>query len=510
MTRNLPARPNLEHLKKQAKDLLHDFQQGDPEAIQRLSASGNPKLADAQHAIALEYGFASWPKLKEHIESLARPVDPAEALTAAVQSNDAARLSQVLQRHPALKSKLNEAMAKYGRGDHALIGAVQRANRQMIDVLLSAGADINARGQWWAGGWGVLDEAAPELVPFLIERGAVVDVHAAARLGMFDKLKELITADPALVHARGADGQTPLHFASTIEIAQYIVGQGADMDARDLYHESTPAQYMLRTAQVRHYPRDRQDIARYLVSRDCRTDILMASALGDLDLVRRLLDADPSCIRTSVSEQYFPKQDPRSDGTVYIWMFGLHRTAHQVARDCGHEEVFRLLMERSPEDLKLAQACELGDEATFKTLLAKRPNLARTLSEDDRRKLVNAAQNNNTEAVRLMLSAGWPVDVRGEMNATPLHWAAWNGNAEMIRELLRYHAPLDVKGDEYDSTPLGWALYGSGNSWHRETGDYAGTVEALLQAGATPPISTENLEASAPVCAVLRRYTEAK
>jgi len=63
MSRDLPARPNLEHLKNQAKDLLRELQRQDPSA----------QLADAQHALAREYGLTSWPKLKTHVESLARP-----------------------------------------------------------------------------------------------------------------------------------------------------------------------------------------------------------------------------------------------------------------------------------------------------------------------------------------------------------------------------------------------------------------------------------------------------
>jgi hypothetical protein len=56
--RILPANPSLEHLKNQAKDLLCARQQERPDA----------QLAEAQHAIAREYGFASWPKLKAHVE----------------------------------------------------------------------------------------------------------------------------------------------------------------------------------------------------------------------------------------------------------------------------------------------------------------------------------------------------------------------------------------------------------------------------------------------------------
>jgi ankyrin repeat protein len=349
----------------------------------------------------------------------------------------------------------------------------------------------------------VLDDCDPSLVDFLIERGAAMDAHAAARLGMMAKLSELIAADPEVVHARGGDGQTPLHFASTIEIAELLLDRGADIDALDVDHESTPAQFMLRVQQKRHYPKDRQDVARYLVSRGCKTDILMATALGDRNLVQRHLDGDPECIRMSVSEEWFPKKDQRAGGTIYIWMLGANRTAHMVAREFGHEEIFQLLVERSPEDLKLGLACELGDESTFQDYLTRYPEATKALSDVDRRKLPNAAQSNNTKAVRLMLEAGWPVNTPGEMGATALHWAGFNGNAEMMRDLLRFYPDLELKSHEYAGTALSWALYASGNGWHRDTGDFVGTVRALLEAGAVLPNDPEALEPSDAVLEVL-------
>lgn len=48
----------------------------------------------------------------------------------------------------------------------------------------------------------------------------------------------------------------------------------------------------------------------------------LVAALGAADPVRRHLDADAGCIRVSVSEEWFPKQDPRAGGTIYIWMLG--------------------------------------------------------------------------------------------------------------------------------------------------------------------------------------------
>jgi ankyrin repeat protein len=171
-----------------------------------------------------------------------------------------------------------------------------------------------------------------------------------------------------------------------------------------------------------------------------------------------------------------------------------------VARDFGHEDVFEFLMERTPEELKLALACELGDERVFREFLAKHPDAAKTLTERDQQKLPNAAQNNNVQAVRLMLEAGWPVDASGEMGATALHWAGFHGNAEMAREILRFHPALELKSREYAGTALAWALFGSGNGWHRDTGDYVGTVQALLEAGS---ILSPDAQAMEPSDAVL-------
>jgi hypothetical protein len=86
MSRQLPTRPSLEYLKKQAKVLLEELQRHDASA----------RLADAQHALARGYGFASWPKLKAHVELAAR-TPPAPSPFAGEWRTDIARS----QRHPA-------------------------------------------------------------------------------------------------------------------------------------------------------------------------------------------------------------------------------------------------------------------------------------------------------------------------------------------------------------------------------------------------------------------------
>ncbi len=402
--------------------------------------------------------------------------NPLAALASAFHAGDAAGLDALLSRHPEFTPMLNRPAPGGAFGAKPLSFAVERRDIAMIDVMLKHGADINGRSDWWAGSFGVLDTCAPDFAPPLIERGATVDAHAAARLGHVDTLTTLITGDPNLVHARGGDGQTPLHFASTVEIARFLLDHGANIDALDVDHESTPAQWMVS---------DRQDVARFLVTRGCRTDILMAAALGAADLVRRHLDDDPKSIHTRVSAKYFPMRDSRAGGSIYIWTLGGNATPHVAAKKFGHDDIYALLVERSPDDLKLAQAVEVGDVALFDTLAVKHPGLVQSLRKAEPAKLVEAAERRNIAAVRLLLGAGWPLDARGAHRATALHHAAWLGDADIVRELLAAGAPVDIRGDEFDMTPLGWAEHGAVNSPRCKEGDYSGVVDALRTAGAS-------------------------
>src|SRR5262249_19397165 len=154
---------NLEHLRKQAKELMRSGQHG--------------KLADAQHALAKEYGFATWAELKAHALAAART--PEGALTAAVRDSDPKRVRELLERNPELRANINDPLPEFAFGTHALFAAVQRSDRATVDVLLQAGADIGKRTEWWAGGFGVLDDCDLSMVNFLVERGAEIDAHSA-------------------------------------------------------------------------------------------------------------------------------------------------------------------------------------------------------------------------------------------------------------------------------------------------------------------------------------------
>ena len=394
---------------------------------------------------------------------------------AAFGSDDAALLRGMLTRYPALEAMLNEPIGPF---DGPPIIHVK--SKALLDVLLEAGADIDARSKWWAGGFGVLDWAPLDVAAYAVERGATLTVHAAARLGLIDALRDFVDKDPSLVHARGGDGQTPLHMASSAEAADVLVAAGADLNAKDVDHESTPAQYMAG---------ERQHVARHLVAKGCRTDLLLTSALGDLELTRRHLDADSRAIGMRVDSSWFPMANPRAGGTIYNWTLGWHASPHGVAKNFDRQEVLALLFDRTPPALRVLEACWIEDEAAVRRFRADAPDFSSALSDDDRRRLPNAARNNRTTAVRLMLESGLPVGLGGQHNGTALHWAAFHGNAEMIRDVLRFTPDLDAANNDFNATPLGWATYGSEHGWYAGTGDYPQAVELLLRAGARRPAS---------------------
>lgn len=151
---------------------------------------------------------------------------PVDALQDAIKANDAAAVARVLEAHPALKARIDEPTPGDAFGQTALLAALQHENREMVDVLLRAGANINQKSHWWAGGFHVLDDGwrTPWMASFLIGRGAVPEIHHAVRLGMLEEVRRMLSEDPGLVHARGGDGQTPLHFAQTVEMAEFPSG----------------------------------------------------------------------------------------------------------------------------------------------------------------------------------------------------------------------------------------------------------------------------------------------
>jgi ankyrin repeat protein len=473
----LPPNPNLDKQRKLAKSLARNYWRGDPQAVERVRAlHPSPPapdlfaLSDAQLVMARGYGFASWTQLKRKIESLTK--SPAELFKMAVEQGDVDDVRRLLQAHADLVARINEPT--FGFKSPAV--HVARTNLDLLDLLIAHGADLNVRTSWEKGGFGVLEQVNPEQAGPLIARGARVDVWAAAILGLMTELATLIAKEPRLVHAKGGDGKRPLHFARTVDIARFLVEHGADIDALDDDHDSTAAQHLIG---------DQPEVAGFLVARGARSDLLLASALGDLDLVRHHLDAEPGAIAMRVDQDWFPMVDTAANGGhIYQWTLGFHVCAFDVARKRGHTEALQLLLQRAGPLDQIVDALWCADDARADAALAVDPHVIERATAKTLRQVADAARNNNLAAVRAMLRRGFPVTALSQHGATPLHWAAFHGNPDMLADVLRYDPPIDARDRQFSGTPMGWLVHGALEPWGFSTGRHGECARLLLDAGA--------------------------
>ena len=263
-TKELPAHPSLEQYKKQAKDLLKSSKSGHREALQltlQRIKKDHPRfgrladlelqgtklaLADTQLVIAREHGFESWPRFAKHIEGLTRqnsPVSRFESAVDAVVTGDVAKLNQLLGEDPELVRErstfLHHATLLHYVGANGVENYRQKTPKnavQVAEVLLRAGADVNAVADIY-GGSDTLGLAATSVWPFLVgvqdalidmlleyganlhterlvnaslgngrgkaaehlaKRGAPLDLEGAAGVGRLDLVKTFFNEDGSL------------------------------------------------------------------------------------------------------------------------------------------------------------------------------------------------------------------------------------------------------------------------------------------------------------------------
>src|SRR5881628_3126580 len=142
---SLPDSPSLGWLRKQAKRRLQELRAADPSA----------RLADAQLALARQYGFPSWRALKAHIDSLTVE----GRLFEAARTGDVATLASLLDHHPDM---LHGRARPY---EWTLLHAAAHQGRlAAVDLLLARGLDVNVRekgdntyAMHWAAAAGHLD-----------------------------------------------------------------------------------------------------------------------------------------------------------------------------------------------------------------------------------------------------------------------------------------------------------------------------------------------------------------
>jgi ankyrin repeat protein len=493
----LPGNPNLDQLRHQARDLLRAARAGQGEASGRIrDASGRVTLAGAQLAIARGYGFRSWAALKAEVQARTRTLAEAVEEFLAASVSRIGRAGQLLAQHPEISGY--DVRTAIALGDAARFGAELERDPDL--------AGRRDRSTGWtplhlacASRWHmdpVRAEGLLAIVGLLLDAGA--DPHSPpAEDSQWAPLR------CAIASAGWGGGNEP--------IIRLLLERGAQVADHDIYlagFAAVPGEI----SQRRRGQPGEQWCVRLLLDYvpDVRAVAAQALAapisLHDVDGMRALLDAgaDPRRYRDDDNEpaDIVPRAIAADCGLDLIELLLAHgaapdqagedgRSAYAAAMASGRDDLVQLLRRYGARDDttaldRLRYACLLGDRATALQLLGGHPALRSEVAGADGSALIRAAETGNSRAIDLMLEAGFPAGAPGGTDgATALHAAAWAGSADAARRLLAAGAPLEARDSTWDSTPLIWALVGSGEQRTANPApDWLRTVRILLDSGA--------------------------
>lgn len=327
-------------------------------------------------------------------------------------------------------------------GSTPLLRAVQLNDRAAVDVLLELGADVNQKSDWWAGGFGVFDGCSDEMGSHLLERGAKLTPHGAARLGMVSELRAMLKADPEVVNTRGGDGQLPLHFARTLEVADLLLEHGAKIDAVDVDHGSTAAHWL---------GDSRPGVVRHLAEKGAAVDPFLAARIGDVALLARLVAIEPEDVKVRVSATRFSVPPPAA-GHIYRFTIGdgatlLHAAAGTAVENHGQNG------SNGAGKAGASGKAEVSSGAPHPSI-EPGAEFVRVPS--------GPRSGGPVEVIRWLSVRGADVNARGGYDdATPLHTAAWADNPEAAAALIDAGAEINApSGQTHHNEPIGWAIVG--------------------------------------------------
>jgi hypothetical protein len=387
MSQALPARPNLDWLRKTAKQQLHELRKDNRDA----------RLAAAQLALARQYGFRSWRALKAEVDRLAALASSGEqaiaALLRAVGTGQIDTVRAMLAATPEFVNAIGPHPFWGGR-PQPLHVSIETKRRDMFDLLLVAGADINGSNEeyeHWSPLMLTFHWDQPDVRRVLLERGARIGLIEAMLMEDDALVERMLRPGKSALPTIEPNGGSILAFARTPFAIDRLLELGVSQDRKDRW-DTTPIQAMSRLG-----PRG-QPLVRHMVERGLAIEPQEYARMGDKDTLAALIATEPALAR--------------SDAV----MMG--------AVDFGHHKLVAWLLEHGAN----VNACaDWGSRATA---------------------LHSAAWNGDLGMVKLLVEAGADVHARdAEHNNTPAGWAKVaievTNNPE-CKEVVNYLAGLDT------------------------------------------------------------------
>lgn len=473
--KQLPARPSLEYLRKEAKQLLDAARSEDSDALERLKAvttSGRPSLHHAQLALAREYGCASWRDLTVKVRNT--ETDAFLKIVCGDQWDQVEKLKM-----PPETVRLGNIFVAAACGDvvavdHLLQKDSRRAkekggpdNRTALSYLCFS--------RWNHGKEALFLECARMLL--------------------------VAGADPNsnFIHPSYPDSPLPpLYGAAGVvfnrDLVSILLEHGAEInDNESLYHSTESRDHSCLEVLLEHKPRfektnagprmlDFEDVEGLKLLLDAGYPVNEEGTEGLLNHAIRRGRSRPHI--EMLLEYGADVTRPSTEGLTPYWnaLRNANVEAAEVLRERGFAE------SDGPKE-RFMSACLRSD------LVAARAagfDVAE-LSGLEKDALIEAAWNGWSEIVQTMLDAGFPIDhLATHGGHTALHAACWKGYADIADFLVKRRAPLEVVETTYQATPIGWAIHGSmfargDGEYLNPEADYPRIVRRLLVSGAKRP-----------------------
>jgi ankyrin repeat protein len=462
----LPAQPNLEHLKNEAKQRLKALRAQDPRA----------QLTGAQLAVARDYGFASWRALKAHVDEIIR-----KRVFAGARAGDVETVRRAFEDgfDPSFTDDDGRTIHQIGKA----------GGNEAIELLAR---DFQARRDR----------------PAAVEQ-AVNAILDAAEKGRSDELGRLLDAHSDLIDARGGNfwGRTALHMAAWRNRAgcvRLLLDRGADLRIRDygdnayaLHFAADAADLDVVTLLVEAgsdvvgegddhglgvlgwatcFAHVREDVAAYLLTRGARLNLWSAIALDREDDVRGFIARDPSLVRACMSRNEHhrtPLHHAVAKNRPRMARLLLDLGADPNASDASGATALATAAQEHADPAIVTMLLAAGARLDFMSALyLERYEAAEAMLKDDPSRigpkgrdtiaLHLSVSKKNAGAVRWLIAHGVDLNAKRNLwdcNHTALHMTAESGAIDMARMLLDAGADPNIHDDKYHATVLGWAEF---------------------------------------------------